>query len=177
MNLLVSKLCSAACFAPYSVTLQFEEVLCSLAKLDGDCALKCLQVAIPFASFISDRSQSSSTYPVFNGSQAETHDGTDPSVPVRLLAMTVIAEAIKHISSTPLLKELPELLTVVKPSLASVMADIRRAVIVILVEIYLVIGDALYPLVLDLAPAHRKLLTIYVDKVLKERCISVGNMS
>jgi hypothetical protein len=47
--------------------------------------------------------------------------------------------------------------------------DLRKAVIFVLVEIYLVIGDALYPNIQELSPPQRKLLTIYIDRKIRQR--------
>ena len=47
--------------------------------------------------------------------------------------------------------------------------DMRKASIFALVEIYMVMGDAFYPYTEDLSPAQRKLLTIYIDRKLKNR--------
>jgi hypothetical protein len=52
----------------------------------------------------------------------------------------------------------------VLPSLSSSIVDLRKAAIFLLVEIYIVIGDALYPFVQDIPASQKKLLTIYISK-------------
>ena len=52
---------------------------------------------------------------------------------------------------------------------SSTQADLRKAAIFVLVEVYMVVGDALYPFTQALSPPQRKLLTIYVDRKLKQR--------
>ena len=81
----------------------------------------------------------------------------------------VVAETLKSIPSGQLLIELPGLVAVALPSLSSEVVDLRKAVIFVLVEAYMVVGDALYPLVKDLAPPQKKLLTIYIDRALSEK--------
>jgi hypothetical protein len=49
------------------------------------------------------------------------------------------------------------------------MVHLRKAVIFLLVEMYLVIGDALYPYVQELAAPQRKLLTIYIQKQVENK--------
>jgi hypothetical protein len=40
----------------------------------------------------------------------------------------------------------------------------------------MVIGDALYPYVADLAPAHKKLLTIYIEKHQRNKTLAKANL-
>jgi hypothetical protein len=135
----------AAAFAPVAVTLHAEQILSDLARFD---ALRFIRIALPYASATSSGGR----------------EGMGGSPHVRLLALHVIAAAIKHIQSAQLLIELPMLVEIVIPSLSSALVDIRKAVVFVLVESYLVIGDVLYPFVSDLPPPQRKLLTIYIDK-------------
>ena len=74
---------------------------------------------------------------------------------INLLALHVIAETMKCIPSGQLLTELPSLVALALPSLSSEVVDLRKAVIFVLVEAYMVVGDALYPLILDLAPPQK----------------------
>jgi hypothetical protein len=90
--------------------------------------------------------------------------GLGGSPHVRLLALHVIAAAIKYIKSADLLLQLPSLIEAIVPSLSSALVDIRKSVILILVESYLIIGDALYPFVSELQAPQKKLLTIYIEK-------------
>jgi hypothetical protein len=92
--------------------------------------------------------------------------GSSPEV--RLLALRIIAEGIKHMEAGPLLVELPFIVHTVVPSLSSPVVDIRKAVIFVLVNSFLIIGDALYPFVSDLPAPQKKLLTIYIDKQMQK---------
>ena len=138
-DLLASRLCQAAVFAPVAVTLHCEQILMDLAKLDG---LRMLRIVTPFA----------------RANDVSVKGGFHPNV--NLLALHVVAETLKSIPSGQLLMELPGLVAVALPSLSSEVVDLRKAVIFVLVEAYMVVGDALYPLVKDLAPPQKKLLTI-----------------
>jgi len=90
---------------------------------------------------------------------------SSPSSPLtQLLALHVLAPTIKQLTSTQLLLLLPALSSVAIPSLTSQLVDVRKAVVFVLVEAYLVVGPALYPFVKDLAPAQKKLLTIYIER-------------
>ena len=98
----------------------------------------------------------------------ESSDGSaeclGQSPQVRLLALRVIAEAIKHMGNSDLLLELPFIVYAVVPSMTSAVVDIRKAVIFVLVNSFLVVGDALYPFVSDLPASQKKLLHIYIEK-------------
>jgi len=74
------------------------------------------------------------------------------------------------LSSTPLSRyaEIPLLVSAVLPSLSCPVVDLRKAVVFVLVEAYLLIGDALYPYVKELPPPQKKLLTIYIDRQMKK---------
>lgn len=87
---------------------------------------------------------------------------------VRLVALHVIAESMKYVLSTQLLKEMPKLVAIILPSLNCNIVDLRKATIFVLVEAYLIIGDALYPFVQELAPPQKKLLTIYIERAVKK---------
>ena len=140
MNLLVARLCEAACFAPIAVTINCEEILTELSKLD---ALKFIRITIPYAM----------------PSVSSPH--------IRLLALNLLAAAIKNINSANLLTELPLIVNTVIASSSSVLVDIRKAVISVLVECYVVTGDALYPYLSELPMPQKKLLTIYIEKKMK----------
>jgi hypothetical protein len=118
--------------------------------------------------------------------------GSSPHV--RLLALHVLACAVRHLPSADLLAALPAVVAGVVPSLSSALVDIRKvrffccalrhpssftaltcmhththkpgcqAVIFVLVEAYMVVGDALHPFVSALPMPQKKLLTIYIDK-------------
>jgi len=72
-------------------------------------------------------------------------------------------------TSSQLLDLLPKLIPIILPSLQSAIADLRKSVIFILVEVYLSIGEALFPHIQSLTPPQRKLLTIYIDKKMADR--------
>ena len=149
-DLLVSRLCHAAVFAPVAVTLHCEQILMDLAKLDG---LRMLRIIIPFAHGLD--------------SALSSKEGFHKNI--NLLALHVIAETLKCVPSGQLLNELPSLVKVALPSLSSELVDLRKAVIFVLVEAYMVVGDALYPLIQELAPPQKKLLTIYIERALDEK--------
>lgn len=94
--------------------------------------------------------------------------GVEEMCAVRLMAVRVIAEAIKHMPVLSLLDELPSIVTAITPSMTSSVVDVRKAVIVVLVNSFFVIGDALYPFVEHLPPSQKKLLNIYIDKQLQK---------
>ena len=87
---------------------------------------------------------------------------------VRLMAVRVVAEAIKHMPVLSLLDDLPSIVTSIVPSMTSSVVDVRKAVIVVLVNAFFVIGDALYPFVEHLPESQKKLLNIYIDKQLQK---------
>ena len=164
MNLMVSRLCLSAAFVPVAVTLHSEQILCDLSRYDPP---RFIRIALPYATVPSDIGMVS--HQLSNGDQSlnikpDAFGCQGESPQVRLLALHVIAAAIKHIESAELLVELPFIIDAVVPSLTSALVDLRKAVIFVLVNSYLVIGDALYPFVSELPTAARKLLTIYIDK-------------
>ena len=91
---------------------------------------------------------------------------------VKLLALHVIAGTLRSVPSSVLLTELPGLVEASLPSLSSDVVDLRKAVIFVLVEAYMVVGDALYPFVQELAPPQKKLLTIYCHRAQSERSVA-----
>jgi hypothetical protein len=99
-----------------------------------------------------------------NGSTGSTGDKSA----VRLMAVRVVAEAIKHMPVLSLLDDLPSIVTSIVPSMTSSVVDVRKAVIVVLVNAFFVIGDALYPFVEHLPESQKKLLNIYIDKQLQK---------
>jgi hypothetical protein len=74
---------------------------------------------------------------------------------------------MKDITSPELLTILPMIIQYGKQALTDALVDIRQAVIVLFVEIYLILGDALFPYVEELTSSQKKLLTIYIEKKLK----------
>jgi hypothetical protein len=162
MDLMVSRLCQAAAFAPVAVSLHCEQILNEIAPLDP---LRFVRVAAPYtAAAAAATAAVKSNHPNYSAIVPVSTVPVGTSPHVRLLALHVLAVAIRHLNSAELLSELPSLVRTVLPSLASTLVDIRKAVVFVLVEAFLVIGDALFPFVAELTPAQRKLLTIYIEK-------------
>ena len=139
MDLLVSRLCQAAAYAPVAITLHCEQILADLAPHSPH---RLLRLATPYSAA-----------------------STGPHV--QLLAIHTICVAIKHMSSPQILEDIKTTVSAILPSLSNSIVDLRKAVIFVLVEIYMNIGDALYPYIVDLQPPQRKLLTIYIQKQLE----------
>ncbi len=144
MELLVTRLCQQAPYSPIAITLHCEQILADLAS---NGAQRLIKIALPFTL----------------SSEIAT------SANIQLFAIHVITAAIKHMTSPELLKDIESIVTSILPSLSSTMVHLRKAVIFLLVEMYLVIGDALYPYVQELAAPQRKLLTIYIQKQVENK--------
>jgi hypothetical protein len=170
MDLLVTRLCQAAVYAPVTVTLSCEQLLSDVAIFDPD---KYLGLVIPLAATHPYRD--SLSYPIYNPTNSPLkknllqQEDTIHNSQLRLISLHTMAVAVKNCSSPQLIDRLPAIVSMILPSISSSLADLRKAVIMVLVEVYFVIGDALYPYVQDLAPPHRKLLTIYVEKMSEQR--------
>ena len=101
------------------------------------------------------------TKALLSGEQQQHH----PPTQITLLSLHVICGSIRFMTSSQLLDLLPRLIiTTILPSPHSAIADLRKSVIFILVEIYLSVGEALFPHIQTLTPPQRKLLTIYIKK-------------
>ena len=164
MNLMVGRLCLSAAFVPVAVTMHSEQILCDLSRYDPP---RFIRIALPYATLPSDAGMVShqlSTRDQSINVKSDILECQGESPQVRLLALHVIAVAIKHIESAQLLVELPFIINAIIPSLTSALVDLRKAVIFVLVNSYLIIGDALYPFVSELPTSAKKLLTIYIDK-------------
>ena len=144
MELLVTRLCQQAPYSPIAITLHCEQILADLAS---NGAQRLIKIALPFT----------------------LSNDTAASANVQLFAIHAITAAIKHMTSPELLKDIDAIITSILPSLSSTMVHLRKAVIFLLVEMYLVIGDALYPHVQELAAPQRKLLTIYIQKQVENK--------
>ncbi len=144
MELLVTRLCQQAPYSPIAITLHCEQILADLAS---NGAQRLIKIALPFT----------------------LSNDTTVSANVQLFAIHAITAAIKHMTSPELLKDIEAIITSILPSLSSTMVHLRKAVIFLLVEMYLVIGDALYPHVQELAAPQRKLLTIYIQKQVENK--------
>ena len=171
LDLLAAKLCQAAAFAPAAVALHCEQILIDLAPSD---ALRLLRVLLPYTI---DPAAPQPSLKASNTTAALTTvpptttkiqgKGTDPAI--RLLALHVLAETLKHMPSPHILPEMPALIQAVIPSLSCSIVDLRKAVVFVLVEVYVLIGDALYPYVQELPPPQKKLLTIYIDRQMHKK--------
>ena len=106
-----------------------------------------------------------SPYTVCLGTQSYHH--------VVLLCMHILQAAVKNISCSALLLELPILLPLILPAFKSPLVDVRKAVVFVLVEMYMVVGDSLHCHVSDLTPPQKKLLTIYIDRQMSQRSVQV----
>lgn len=161
MEVLVDRLCHAATSNPLPIVQTFEVILSEFAKYDAPRLTRAL---LPYASFSCGDAGDSSVV-------AST--GECPHA--RLLALRVISNSVRFFSSSQLLQQLPTLAPVVLSSINSPLADLRKAVVFILVELYLSVGDSVFPYITSLTPPQRKLMTIYVEKRMNERKNLVAN--
>jgi hypothetical protein len=143
MDLITSRLCQVAEFAPAAVILHCEQILADVGVLDP---LRFLHLLIPYSN---------------------VNDVKGSSPHVRLIALHSMTSIIRNLSSPQILENINSLINIVLPSLSSTLVDLRKASIFLLVEIYIVIGDALYPYVQDIPTSQKKLLTIYIQKHMK----------
>jgi len=166
MELLVSRLCETSIVAPIAVILHCQQILCDLASIDHLSAQRMSRLLLPYIrapirlqTTTSDcRSLSESSK--IAGSKTILAGGT------RLMALQVLSSCVKNLTSPLLLEDLKEICASVLPLFGSAVVDERKAVVFILVEMYMVVGDALHPFVNELPVQQRKLLTIYIDKQL-----------
>jgi len=181
----VTRLCECAHLVPTVISQLFELILSEFAKYD---ALRLVAVILPYASIpkmkYDDRQQqqqsgqqqqqqilqtSSSNMGTSDEVQTKAlssgeQQQQNPPTQIRLLSLHVICGSIRFMTSSQLLDLLPRLINTILPSLQSAIADLRKSVIFILVEIYLSVGEALFPHIQTLTPPQRKLLTIYIKK-------------
>jgi hypothetical protein len=140
MELITTRLCQVVEYAPSAIILHCEQILADLGGLDP---LRFLHLLIPYSNAIDSK-------------------GSSPQV--RLLALHAMTSVIHSLASPQLLENINIIMNAVLPSLSSSLVDLRKAAIFLLVEIYVVIGDALYPYVQDIPASQKKLLTIYISK-------------
>lgn len=157
MDLVVTRLCAAASFAPVAISLHCEQILAEMAILDAPKLVRLV------TRFISDNNIIPDDVHQMMLSSTSAH--------VQLLCLNVLSSALKHMSSSALLLEMPILLPLILPAFHSELVDVRKAVVFVLVEMYLVVGDALHPHVSILSPPQRKLLTIYIDRQMSQRAV------
>lgn len=144
-----------------AVTLHSEQILTDLASYHPERLIKLL---LPYASTPPSALVQSPENMQLHGT---VHACSSPNV--RLLALHVLASTMRHLSSALLIREMPLIVTAALPSLSSSLVDLRKAVIFVLVEAFMIIGDALYPFVQDLTPPQRKLFTIYIDRKMSQK--------
>lgn len=146
LDLLVSRLCSAAAFAPVAISLHCEQILSLASVLNPS---RFARLLLPFIS---------------TESGAGCVVASDVQQHSRLLALHALSAAISHQKSSDLIILLPELTAVILPHFSSPMVDVRKSVVFVLVEAYMKVGDVLYPYVKELAASQRKLLTVYIER-------------
>lgn len=151
MELIVTRLCGSVSFLPAAIGLQCETVLLLVGKEDP---VRCLRLLLPFAC--------GSNLPT--SAVDSTSKGKSLSSNSHLLTLHVLAGIIKHLTSAQLISEVATMVPCVLPAVSSAVLDLRQAAVLLLVEAYLVIGDALYPYLVDLTAPQKKLLTIYIEK-------------
>ena len=149
----MNRLCSAASYAPVAITLHCEQILSEIARLDP-------------AKFIGLISRFISENQILNESIEAPKELLSA---VQLLTLHALATAIKHISSVELLIELPLMMPLILPAFKSELVDVRKAIVFVLVAIYVVVGDVLHSHVSSLTPPQKKLLTIYIEKNMSQR--------
>jgi hypothetical protein len=142
-------------YAPVAISLHFQEILNLISSFDSP---RLITLLLPYIS--KDPSEALTL------DSPDDQIGNQPRQATRLLALQSLSCAVGHLSSSQLLELLPSVTDVVLPHFTSSLVDIRKGVVFILVEIYMIIGDSLYPYVKGLAPSQRKLLTVYIDRQL-----------
>tara|TARA_B100000524_G_scaffold338323_1_gene229657 strand:+ start:86 stop:3877 length:3792 start_codon:yes stop_codon:yes gene_type:complete len=85
------------------------------------------------------------------------------------LTLRLIAKLVGYFSQVQLLCILPQLLPPLFESFRNPNADVRKAVVFCLVDMYLVLGEQLTPHLTSLTTSQLKLVTIYVNKTIKAR--------
>jgi hypothetical protein len=144
MEVMVTRLCALVGHVPAVVTLHIERILSDLGRLH---APQFVSMMLPYMDPSDDRSQAMRV-----------------CTPVRLLAMHVIASVMELVPFADLLDLLPTIALYALPSLTHAVVDIRQAVICLLVEVHLIVGDELLPHIKEMSPSQKKLLNIYIDR-------------
>ena len=146
------RLCQAASYAPIAVSLHFEQILSLMAPLEPVCMIRLL---LPYVMASEGDSVA--------GSNADVRE-PDFNQHTRLLALRALCDGVKHLNSSELIDLLPQISTVILPLFSSPLVDIRKSVVFVLEEVYMIVGDELHPYVRGLAPSQRKLLTVYIER-------------
>ena len=146
----MTTLCKVSEQVPVACQLLFEQLLEQVAHYD---AQRLVHIVCRFAM----------------PAQGVSHSSTSSSS-LRVMALHVLSASIRFMSAAQLLEEVES--AVVPAAIAALnspLVDLRKASIFVLVEMYLIVGDALYPYLQELSPPQRKLLTIYIEKKIKAR--------
>jgi hypothetical protein len=170
MELVITRLCPLPTHTPAAVTLHIEHILTDLGRQDP---MRFVRVMLPYMSpYDAQDERSKAPFDTIQHGTPSARGGTLVALGacphVRLLALHVMAATLKLISSTDLLQYLPTIVAFAMPSLTSALVDLRQAVVFLFVEVYLIVGDALFPYLTDLTPPQRKLLTIYIDRKMQQ---------
>jgi hypothetical protein len=152
MDLVVTTLCKVSDNVPVAVNMLFEQIMEELAPYD---AQRLVHIVCRFTA-------------PGNPCSAPTVTSSS-STSLRVMSFHVLSTSTRFMSSAQLLEELPYILTTIMPAVNSPLVDLRKAAIFALVEMYLVVGDALYPYIKYLSPPQKKLLTIYIERKVKSR--------
>lgn len=162
----MARLCNAAAFAPVAISLHCEQILSLASALDP---VRFTYLLLPFISADSSRSSvNSSTSMLASGGGS----GSENFQHTRLLSLHALSATVSHLKSADLISLLPELTEAILPHFSSPLVDTRKSVVFVLVEVYMKVGDTLYPYVKDLAASQRKLLAVYIERQMN-RSISV----
>ena len=109
-ELLVHRLCVSATYAPVAVTLHNRQVLAGLAPHDGQ---RLAHFLLPFAKF--DRENSY----LHSNTSGPASSSNNARLQVQLLALQVLSDAVKFMTSAQLLTDILPIMTTVVPSLDS----------------------------------------------------------
>ena len=156
------RLCAGASIVPVAVSLQCEAILSELAPREP---LRFVRILLPIVdSNVATNSIGGSGY--HNSSSSSSHSDC---FRVRLLSLRALVSAIQHLTASQVLSHLDEIVRTCIPHISSVVVDVRQAVVLLMVEVYVVIGDAMFPFLSSLSIAHHKLLTIYINKRMQQQ--------
>jgi hypothetical protein len=158
LELIVCRLCQAVSYTPVAITLHFQEILSLISALDPP------RIILLLLPYVTSKTSSSPSNPL----------NEDSNQQIRLLALQTLSQAIPHLSSSQLLELLSDISSEILPYFTSSSVDIRKAVVFVYVEIYMIVGDALYPYVRGLAPSQRKLLTVYIERQMNRSSVPVS---
>jgi hypothetical protein len=166
LELMCCRLCESAAFVPLAITMHCEQILGAACPLDALCVAKALA---PYAFYGSGSIDASDHVKPLTSLPPPPDSSFSPSPTsyVRLLALRGLAQCIPHLTSRELISTLPLLMSNILPSFKSPLVDMRQAVVTVIVQMYILVGDVLHPYVKDLPQQQKKLLTIYIDRQIK----------